>query len=82
MARAISDLFSKVDVMDEDSVIAGLAKARAAHGQERVLVQCAMANREGKTVGRNRETRELMRFRSRIMPSPRRAFWFRPTAPH
>ncbi|MCW1383628.1 SDR family oxidoreductase [Novosphingobium sp. KCTC 2891] len=62
VAQAIGGLFCKVDILDEASVEAGLAKARAAHGQERVLVHCAMANRKGKTVGRNRETGELTRF--------------------
>lgn len=62
VARSIGGLFCKVDIMDEDSVIAGFEKARAAHGQERICVHCAMANRKGKTVGRNKETGELVRF--------------------
>ncbi|MBS0253964.1 MAG: SDR family NAD(P)-dependent oxidoreductase [Proteobacteria bacterium] len=64
VAAAIGGLFVEVNVMDEDSVVAGLATARAAHGQERVLVHCAMATRGGKTVGRNRETGELTRMSS------------------
>ena len=48
--------------MDEASVEAGFAAARAAHGQERVCVHCAMAQRKGKTVSRNKETGELSRF--------------------
>jgi NAD(P)-dependent dehydrogenase (short-subunit alcohol dehydrogenase family) len=56
VAGAIGGVFCKVDIMSEDSVVAGFEKARAANGQERVLVHCAMANRKGKTVGRNRET--------------------------
>jgi NAD(P)-dependent dehydrogenase (short-subunit alcohol dehydrogenase family) len=56
VAKAIGGLFCKVDIMSEESVVAGYEKARAAHGQERILVHCAMANRKGKTVGRNRET--------------------------
>ncbi|MCW1382730.1 SDR family oxidoreductase [Novosphingobium sp. KCTC 2891] len=62
VAGAIGGLFVKVDVTSEDSVLAGFAAARAAHGQERVLVHCAMVNRKGKTVGRNRETGEFTRF--------------------
>ncbi|MEN9717214.1 MAG: hypothetical protein RIQ99_92 [Pseudomonadota bacterium] len=62
VANSIGGLFCKVDVMDEDSVVAGFAKARAAHGQERICVHCAMANRKGKTVGRNKGTGELVRF--------------------
>ena len=61
VAAAIGGVFVPVDIMSEQSVIDGLATARAAHGQERVLVHCAMANRKGKTVGRNRETGELTR---------------------
>ena len=61
VADEIGGAFCKVDVMDEQSVLAGFAKARAAHGQERVLVHCAQVARRGKTVGRNRETGELTR---------------------
>ena len=62
VAQAIGGLFCKVDITNEDSVVAGFDAARAAHGQERVLVHCAMANRKGKTVGRNRETGGFTRF--------------------
>jgi len=62
VADAIGGIFCKVDIMDEESVVAGFEKARAAHGQERITVHCAMANRKGKTVGRNRETGEFIRF--------------------
>ncbi len=50
VASAIGGLFCKVDITSEDSVLAGFAKARAAHGQERVLVHCAMTSRRGKTL--------------------------------
>jgi NAD(P)-dependent dehydrogenase (short-subunit alcohol dehydrogenase family) len=62
VAAAIGGLFCPVDVMDESSVVNGFAKARDRNGQERMLVHCAMANRKGRTVGRNRETGELTRF--------------------
>ncbi|QNE32127.1 SDR family oxidoreductase [Sphingomonas sp. NBWT7] len=62
VAAAIGGLFCKVDITSEESVIAGLEQARAANGQERILVHCAMANRKGKTVGRNKQTGELTRF--------------------
>ena len=61
VASAIGGLFCKVDITSEESVVAGFAKARAAHGQERICVHCAMTHRKGKTVGRNRETGELTR---------------------
>ena len=41
LAAEIGGLFCQVDVTDEASVDAGLAKARGAHGQERILVNCA-----------------------------------------
>jgi NAD(P)-dependent dehydrogenase (short-subunit alcohol dehydrogenase family) len=41
VAKDIGGTFCKVDVSDEASVDAGFARARAAHGQERVLVCCA-----------------------------------------
>ena len=56
VAKDIGGVFCKVDVSDEASVDAGFAKARAAHGQERVLVCCAGIGTIGKTVKRDRET--------------------------
>ncbi len=56
VAAAIGGLFCRVDITSEESVVAGLAAARAAHGQERVCVHCAMTSRKGKTIGRDRET--------------------------
>jgi NAD(P)-dependent dehydrogenase (short-subunit alcohol dehydrogenase family) len=55
-ARGIGGSFHHVDITDEDSVVAGFAAARAAHGQERVTVHCAMASRRGKTLGWDKET--------------------------
>ena len=57
VAAEIGGTFCKVDVSDEASVDAGFAKARAAHGQERVLVCCAGIGTIGKTVHRDKETR-------------------------
>ncbi len=56
VAGEIGGVFCKVNVTDDDSVDAGFAKARAAHGQERVLVNCAGIAPPVKTVGRDRET--------------------------
>ena len=50
-AREIGGTFHHVDITDEDSVVAGFEAARAAHGQERITVHCAMASRRGKTLG-------------------------------
>lgn len=56
VAKDIGGTFCKVDVADEASVDAGFAKAREAHGQERVLVCCAGIGTIGKTVRRDKET--------------------------
>jgi NAD(P)-dependent dehydrogenase (short-subunit alcohol dehydrogenase family) len=40
-AAEIGGVFCEVNVTDDASVDAGFAKARAAHGQERILVNCA-----------------------------------------
>ncbi|MGB3739403.1 MAG: SDR family oxidoreductase [Pontixanthobacter sp.] len=50
-AHAIGGSFHHVDIMDEASVVDGFDAARAAHGQERVTVHCAMASKRGKTLG-------------------------------
>ncbi len=62
VAAAIGGLFCKVDIISEESVVAGFERARAAHGQERVCVHCAMTSRKGKTITRDRETGALTRF--------------------
>lgn len=61
VAQAIDGLFCKVDITSEDSVLAGFAQARAAHGQERVLVHCAMTSRRGKTLAFDKEAGRLKR---------------------
>ena len=55
-AAEIGGVFCKVDIMDEQSALAGFEKARAAHGQERVLVHCAVVAGGGKTVGFDKAT--------------------------
>ncbi len=50
VAKAIGGLFCKVDITSEESVVAGYEKARAAHGQERILVHCAVVTGGGKTI--------------------------------
>lgn len=56
VAGEIGALYCHVDVTDEASVDAGLDKARAAHGQERILVNCAGIAIGAKTASRDRET--------------------------
>ncbi len=62
IAAEIGGLFCEVNVMDDASVDAGFAKARAAHGQERILVNCAGTANAIKTVSRDRETGEVKHF--------------------
>ncbi|HVR90649.1 MAG TPA: SDR family oxidoreductase [Novosphingobium sp.] len=61
VASAIGGLFCNVDITSEGSVVAGFAKARAAHGQERILVHCAMTSRRGKTLAFDKELGRLKR---------------------
>jgi NAD(P)-dependent dehydrogenase (short-subunit alcohol dehydrogenase family) len=61
VALAIGGVFCKVDINSEEAVIAGFAKARAAHGQERILVHCAMTSRRGKTLAFDKEAGKLKR---------------------
>ena len=61
VAQAIGGIFCKVDINNEDAVVAGFAKARAAHGQERVLVHCAMTSKRGKTLAWDKEAGKLKR---------------------
>jgi NAD(P)-dependent dehydrogenase (short-subunit alcohol dehydrogenase family) len=62
VAKAAGALFVKVDVTDEASVDAGFAAARAAHGQERVLVNCAGTGNAFKTASRDKKTGETKHF--------------------
>lgn len=61
VAKEIGGVFCKVDITSEDSVVAGFERARAAHGQERILVHCAMTARRGKTLSFDKETRGYKR---------------------
>src|SRR6187399_3593566 len=56
VAGEIGGIACRVDVSDEASVDAGFAQARAAHGQERILVCCAGIGTIGKTIRRDKET--------------------------
>ncbi|MEW5963573.1 MAG: SDR family NAD(P)-dependent oxidoreductase [Pseudomonadota bacterium] len=56
VAGEIGGLFLGADVTRDDSVDAALAAARAAHGQERILVNCAGIAAGKRTVRRVKET--------------------------
>lgn len=60
-AQEIGGVFCNVDILDEDSVQAGFDKARAAHGQERVVVHCAVVAGGGKTIGWDKENKRYKR---------------------
>jgi NAD(P)-dependent dehydrogenase (short-subunit alcohol dehydrogenase family) len=62
LAREIGGLFCRVDVTDEASVDAGFAQARAAQGQERILVNCAGTGNAVKTASRDKATGEIRHF--------------------
>ena len=56
VASEIGGIFCGVDVTVDDTVAAAFARAREAHGQERVLVNCAGVANAAKTVGRDKQT--------------------------
>lgn len=62
VAEEIGGVFCEVDVTKDASVEAGFARARAAHGQERILVNCAGTGNAIKTASRDRKTGEIRRF--------------------
>ncbi len=64
VAAEIGGVFCEANVTDEASVVAAFAKARAAHGQERILVNCAGTGNAIKTASRDKKTGELRRFPS------------------
>ena len=62
LAAEIGGHFAQVDVTDEASVDAGFAAARAAHGQENVLVCCAGIGFPAKTAARSRKDGSISHF--------------------
>ena len=56
LAKEIGGVFCQVDVTSEEQVDAGFAKARAALGQERILVNCAGTGNAIKTASRDKTT--------------------------
>ena len=62
LAAELGGVFCKVDVTSEEQVDAGFAKARAAVGQERVLVNCAGTGKAIKTASRDKSTGAIVSF--------------------
>ena len=62
LAAELGGVFCKVNVTSEEEVDAGFAKARAAHGQERILVNCAGIGNAMKTASRSKEDGSIKHF--------------------
>jgi NAD(P)-dependent dehydrogenase (short-subunit alcohol dehydrogenase family) len=62
LAKELGGVFCKVDVTSEEQVDAAFAKARAAIGQERILVNCAGTGNAIKTASRDKKTGEIKSF--------------------
>jgi NAD(P)-dependent dehydrogenase (short-subunit alcohol dehydrogenase family) len=57
VASEIGGTFCEVDVTSDEKVGAAFARARGAHGQERILVNCAGVANAAKTVARDKATK-------------------------
>jgi len=62
VAQEIGGLFCLVDVTKEESADDGFAKARAKHGQERILINCAGTGNAIKTASRDKESGAIKHF--------------------
>jgi len=62
VASEIGGVFCEANVTDEASTVAAFEKARTAHGQERILVNCAGTGNAIKTASRDKKTGETRRF--------------------
>ena len=65
VAAEIGGVFCEVNVTSDDSVAEGFRKARDAHGQERILVNCAGTGNAFKTAWRDRKTGEIKFFQAK-----------------
>src|ERR1700690_1480019 len=65
LAGEIGAVFCEVNVTSEESVTEGFKKARAANGQERILVNCAGTGNAFKTASRDRKTGEIRFFQAK-----------------
>ncbi len=62
IAKELGGSFHKVDVTSEREVDAGFGAARAKHGQERILVNCAGRGGSIKTASRDKQTGAIKHF--------------------
>ena len=65
VAREIGGVFCEVNVTSDESVAEGFRRARAANGQERILVNCAGTGNAVKTASRDKKTGEIRFFQAR-----------------
>jgi NAD(P)-dependent dehydrogenase (short-subunit alcohol dehydrogenase family) len=62
LARELGCTFAAVDVTSDEQTDAGFARARAANGQERILVNCAGTGNAIKTAGRDKTSGAIVHF--------------------
>ncbi|WP_375383095.1 SDR family NAD(P)-dependent oxidoreductase [uncultured Sphingomonas sp.] len=62
VAKDVGGVFCAVDVTSDESVDAGFVAAREAHGQERILVNCAGVGNAIKTASRGKEDGSIKHF--------------------
>lgn len=62
LAKELGGVFCKVDVTSDEQVSTGFAKARAAIGQERILLNCAGTGNAIKTASRDKVSGEIKYF--------------------
>jgi NAD(P)-dependent dehydrogenase (short-subunit alcohol dehydrogenase family) len=62
LAAELGGVFCEVNVTSTPEVDVAFARARAAHGQERILVNCAGVGGSVKTVSRDRQTGEIKEY--------------------
>jgi NAD(P)-dependent dehydrogenase (short-subunit alcohol dehydrogenase family) len=65
VAHELGGVFCEVNVTSDESVAEGFKKARAANGQERILVNCAGTGNAAKTASRDRKTGEIRFFQAK-----------------
>src|SRR3954463_16543279 len=65
VAKEVGGVFCKCNVTSEEDVDAAFAKAREAHGQERILVNCAGTGNAIKTASRDKQTGAIRYFQAK-----------------
>jgi NAD(P)-dependent dehydrogenase (short-subunit alcohol dehydrogenase family) len=65
VAAELGGVFCEVNVTSDESVAEGFKKARAAVGQERILVNCAGTGNAAKTASRDKKTGEIKFFQAK-----------------